>query len=210
MKQPDLYEAEHMEIHGTLHYRERTAVSKAFLALPAVAMVTWLVMVLALGAPLLWVLPLVAFFLLFAVLQNLLLSVLRVAVSDEELRVDRGLGGQRVELDRIESIQKTWLNPFYNNSLDWVGRRRRYYVPFKTTEGVEVTWRDEKGKPRTLLIGSTTPRQLIAAIESARQRQRSQTHQRVALKADDQVSLALDDAAVAVEAAQEASVEARR
>lgn len=146
---------------------------------------------------------LVALSAMFALL-SLTFSVLRTVVTNSELVVKYGLWGPRVAIDRIRSCRVI--------EYDWTkfggwGIRRGAggvwaYVP-ASGDVVEVTYDDDDGSSRTILVGAQDAPALAREIERAR----SATGARIALEED---SAQTDDELAALADHEEAPARRKR
>lgn len=162
----DAYETEFMS-GGDVIAREKFVVPRWVLAIFVAAFAIPAAATLLTGAPiwlsLLTVLP--------AVPITLLMSVIRVSVSNEALHIQYGVMGPKIAIGKIIEAEAVDYR-----ALDYGGWGVRYQISTKTRiyntigdagRALRVRY-DDDGVLRTVLVSSRDPERLVAAIEQAK------------------------------------------
>ncbi len=165
LRTPDLYEMTYMQGDGLVYHRAKeVAPWQLHAILGGVALIE-----LVAAAATATLAPLLALPLLLFVWA--MFAVLRVTVSEGDVKIQYGLFGPTIPIAAIESAEAT--------TYDWKkfggwGIKRSfdgewiYNMPGDGGQAVRIRWRDAKGRARVTLVGSKEPAELEAAIGKAR------------------------------------------
>lgn len=173
-RQPDEYEARFMSDGGTIVHREKMSFPAWFRWLMGFAIMLGLSLGIWGSAvagdlmPVLFQLALMPAMLFFMVLM----STLRVTVTDAQVTIQYGPWGPRIPLDRIEKCEaedyQLWKYGGYGIRYSIVERAWCYNMIGDKGKAVRIEYRTDSGKLKRVLVASASHVALANAINQAR------------------------------------------
>jgi len=188
VRAPDGYEEKFMAGEGTVLHREKAIAPWYFhllLLVPGLLAIVGGILPLALGAPdsalgLAFAIPLT----LLLFLVWLLFSVLRVTVTSEQFHIQYGLFGPKIPISKIkkaESVAYDWKEfGGWGIKRSFKDGAMMYNMLGDKGRAARVTYEDESGKEKTVVVGCSNANLLIDAVRRASARALPEGKKRVA------------------------------